>query len=375
MASAIFANGNKEISVPAGEKIAVFSNGRFKVYQKIGYPNYPDQYDLLNDGAAGSTYTSAAFSAAATVRIEAGPSITYYETGAAPSIAEPQTDITASDATFTIDGLNAAQGGYVYVRGGTSSTAGNAGGEVRLVGGTPGATGVGGAVAMVAAAGGATSGTGGAASVTAGAGTNGNASGGAATVTAGAGQGTGSGGVASLISGASGAGATGNGGQVNVTAGAAASTNGNGGNVVLTPGAKSGSGIAGMVVSKGVLVEPQGAPTAVTTSATLTAAGLLSGIITVTHTAGATQTYTLPTGTLLDAAVQMSAGESFDWVLINLSAAAADTATVAAGTDHTIVGGAVVQSAHASTGALYGSSAIFRSRKTAANTFVTYRIA
>lgn len=119
----------------------------------------------------------------------------------------------------------------------------------------------------------------------------------------------------------------------------------------------------------------QGAPTAMTTAATMTVAGLLSGIITGTHAAGATAAYTLPTGTLMDAASEWAIGESFDWVLINLSAAAADTITVTAGTDHTIVGNPIVQSAHSTTGGIYGNSSQWRTRKTAANTFVSYRIA
>lgn len=119
----------------------------------------------------------------------------------------------------------------------------------------------------------------------------------------------------------------------------------------------------------------QGAPNAETTTATLTVGELLDGIITVTHAAGANQNYVLPTGTLTDAGLQMDIGESFDWTLINLSAAAADTATLTAGTNHTVVGVMVVQSAHATTGGLYGNAGRFRTRKTAANTFVTYRIA
>jgi hypothetical protein len=42
---------------------------------------------------------------------------------------------------------------------------------------------------------------------------------------------------------------------------------------------------------------------------------------------------------------------------------------------HTIVGNPIVQSAHSSTGGIYGNSAQWRTRKTAANTFVSYRIA
>ena len=121
--------------------------------------------------------------------------------------------------------------------------------------------------------------------------------------------------------------------------------------------------------------QTQPTPTAKTTAVTLTIGELLTGIITATQSSGATVAYTLPTGTLSDAGLEMAVDESFDWILINLSAAAADTVTVTAGTAHTVVGTMVVASAHATTGLLYGNAAQFRTRKTAANTFVTYRIA
>jgi len=131
----------------------------------------------------------------------------------------------------------------------------------------------------------------------------------------------------------------------------------------------------GTLRMQGFMPKAQAVPAAKTTAVTLTIAELLTGIVTATHTAGATAAYTLPTGTLVDAGCSLEAGDSFDWSLINLSAAAADTVTVTAGTDHTIVGNAIVQSVHASTGLIYGSSAMFRTKKTAANTMVTYRIA
>jgi hypothetical protein len=73
---------------------------------------------------------------------------------------------------------------------------------------------------------------------------------------------------------------------------------------------------------------------------------------------------------------QLAVGDSFDWYIINLSTAAdADIITVTAAADHTIVGVAVVQSAKTTTGGLSGSSsAHFRSRKTAATTWITYRL-
>ena len=116
-------------------------------------------------------------------------------------------------------------------------------------------------------------------------------------------------------------------------------------------------------------------PAAKTVAVTLTAAELTTGLITGTHAAGATQAYTLPTGTLLDASTSFAVNEYFDWTLINLSAAAADTITVTAGADHTVVGTMIVQSAHSTTGLISGNAARFRTRKTAANTFVTYRLA
>jgi hypothetical protein len=94
---------------------------------------------------------------------------------------------------------------------------------------------------------------------------------------------------------------------------------------------------------------------------TLTAAMIASGI--VTSTTAAAVTATLDTGTICDAALQMEIGESFDWSVINTGGANAFTAAAAAG--HTLVGSGVVA---------LTSSAIFRTRKTAANTFVTYRI-
>ena len=130
------------------------------------------------------------------------------------------------------------------------------------------------------------------------------------------------------------------------------------------------------VVKQGRLVNGvQVTPNAETTAATLTAAEILTGLVTVTHTAGATQAYTLPTGTLLDAASAFLVNEFFDWTVINLSAAAADTATITAGADHTVVGTMICQSAHSSTGLVHGNALRLRTVKTAANTFVTYRLA
>ena len=129
------------------------------------------------------------------------------------------------------------------------------------------------------------------------------------------------------------------------------------------------------VIVKTLFCKRQAAPTAMTVAATMTAAGLLSGLITGTHTAGATQAYTLPTGALLDAALtrDFAVNDSFDFTLINLSVAAADTITLTASVGITIVGNPIIDANLIYT-SWYLNAGTFRVRKTAADTFVAYRI-
>lgn len=133
-------------------------------------------------------------------------------------------------------------------------------------------------------------------------------------------------------------------------------------------------------------------PWAMTTDASVDVWGMLSGLITGDNGSGGNAVYTLPTGAWLDGTEADATGDlttnveaglfavndSFDWVLINLSKdATADTLTVTASTGHSIVGNAVVNPDATSDSigdAHLNSSATFRTRKTAANTFTTYRI-
>lgn len=109
----------------------------------------------------------------------------------------------------------------------------------------------------------------------------------------------------------------------------------------------------------------QSTPAAKTTVVTLTAAELLAGLITGTPTAGDTA-YTLPLGTATETALGPSiyANGAFDWSLINL-ATGSNTITITANTGHTIVGNALVA---------ISTSSMWRTRRTAANTYVTYRL-
>ena len=109
----------------------------------------------------------------------------------------------------------------------------------------------------------------------------------------------------------------------------------------------------------------QPTPTALSATATLTIAQLLTGIVTTSGTVAIT--LTLPTGTLTDAGVTgpaLPVNGCFDWAVIN-TGTSAGAVTVAAGTGHAIVGSAAIA---------IGSSAGFRTRKTAGNAFVSYRV-
>lgn len=229
--------------------------------------------------------------------------------------------ITGNDSSFGVTGQAAAQGGEVVVTGGASSTSGNAGGVAKQIGGAPGATGVGGGAGNIAAAGGATSGSGGNAFNTAGAGTAGNA---------------------------------------------------NGGSVVDTAGAAQGSGNAGICKHAGQVTRTQ-TVTAMTTSATITVAALRGGLITANQAAAGAATYTMPTGTVMDAAMPADfvAGDTFDFSITNISTVAAEDVTVAGASGMVAKGNLFVPSNAATSDVAF---ATFRVVKEAANTYSFYRI-
>lgn len=114
------------------------------------------------------------------------------------------------------------------------------------------------------------------------------------------------------------------------------------------------------VIAETKASQAQGDPVAVDVTGAVSAAAILGGI--VTSTTAAAVAGTVPTGTVMDAATEMAIGDSFDWSVI---ATGANAFTVTAAAGHTLVGTAVVATV---------TSGLFRTRKTAANTFVTYRI-
>lgn len=105
----------------------------------------------------------------------------------------------------------------------------------------------------------------------------------------------------------------------------------------------------------------QPTPGTLNATGTLTAALILGGI--VTSTTGAGVTATLDTGAAMDIAIDIDVDEAFDWSAI---ATGANSFVVTASAGHTLVGVGTVATV---------TSGSFRTRKTAADTFVTYRLA
>ena len=105
----------------------------------------------------------------------------------------------------------------------------------------------------------------------------------------------------------------------------------------------------------------QPAPTSKSAAATLTIVELLTGIIQYT---GAAANLTMPTGTNIDAGVLagLATNRAFEFSVINTGTGAA---TMVVNTGVTAIGSLVVAN---------GTSARFSVRKTAANTFVMYRL-
>jgi len=116
------------------------------------------------------------------------------------------------------------------------------------------------------------------------------------------------------------------------------------------------------VIQSRLSYQVQPTPGTLNASGTITFALIASGLI--TSTTAAAVTGTLATGAIMDASSSFSIGDSVDFSVINTGATNALTVAAAA-TGHTVVGNMTV--ALSSTGR-------FRTTKTAAATFVTYRL-
>lgn len=128
-------------------------------------------------------------------------------------------------------------------------------------------------------------------------------------------------------------------------------------------GANYAVGVAPVITDDGNW-QLQGAPADIADGGSMiaTAANVLTGIVTSTLTQA--RSLQLPTGANLDLATEWAIGEGFDVTFMTLGAYAM---TITVNTGVTIVGSAA-------TAATAGSVARFRLRKTAADTFIAYRI-
>lgn len=122
----------------------------------------------------------------------------------------------------------------------------------------------------------------------------------------------------------------------------------------------------------------QSAPVAMTTSATITSAAILGGLITGNQGGAGAATYTMPTGAVFGpiADALYSGGWPNDYAIefsiVNISTVAAEIITVAGATGMTAVGNMVIAANQAAPAT--PPVAQFRLRKTAANTYSFYRV-
>lgn len=120
------------------------------------------------------------------------------------------------------------------------------------------------------------------------------------------------------------------------------------------------TGTGPVIPEKTFVQATQGTPATLNATGTLTAALMLSGI--VTSTTAAAVVATLDTGAIMDAVTDFAVNDGFYWSAI---ATGANSFTVTASTGHTIVGTGVVAT---------GTTGSFMTIKTATDTFVTYRL-
>ena len=110
------------------------------------------------------------------------------------------------------------------------------------------------------------------------------------------------------------------------------------------------------------------APQTATSTATLTAAQVVNGML-VANPSTSAATYTLPTAALIDAAVpNATVGSTFDLAIVNIGTSSGTVTLSVTSTNITDGGNAL-------TAVAVTSSAIFRFRKTAEGAYTVYRIA
>jgi len=145
---------------------------------------------------------------------------------------------------------------------------------------------------------------------------------------------------------------------------------------ILSPDVKKALGdfVDAYVAAKTFKLSP--APATAADTATLTVAQLLSKLLVATPTVAAA--YTTPTGAQIEAAVLavhplVEVNEGFDLTIINIGGTTDDITLTAGASGVTIVGDAVVRPS-ADSGTEQAGQGTFRFRRSAANTFIAYRV-
>ena len=117
-----------------------------------------------------------------------------------------------------------------------------------------------------------------------------------------------------------------------------------------------------------VVLGTQAAPASLTSTATLTIAKLVTGIV-LGNPGSSAATYTLPTVALTEALlVNAKVDSSFDFSVINVDGSGSGVITLAVGTGWTIVGLATVA-------ATAGTTQRYRARKTGVGAWTLYTLA
>jgi hypothetical protein len=137
----------------------------------------------------------------------------------------------------------------------------------------------------------------------------------------------------------------------------------------VSPGVSGSLVATDNVYIRGRLYIKQATPQTATGTASLTDAQMIGGIL--VGTPAATATYTVRTGTQLEAALggDIANDDSFDLTVINLGSAG-DIITMAVASGITFVGSVTIDDP----GADIPSSGTFRFRRVSANVFVAYRL-
>lgn|SRR5574343_438185 len=116
-----------------------------------------------------------------------------------------------------------------------------------------------------------------------------------------------------------------------------------------------------------LILGTQAAPATATSTATLTAAQVTSGVL-VANPSTSAATYTLPTGAQIDAVMtNAKVNSTFDLAIVNIGTSSG-TVTLSMGTGLTDGGNAAVAVA-------ITSSALFRFRRTGDNAWTVYKVA